>query len=117
MSEPLSSDELAAIVARAEEIFRDAMLVTCKCGHTIKISRSKPGVISVTCEKCGQGVDGKILSLNDVPRLAAEVTRLNARLAAVCEKAEKLKEAAKGRDFTLELETAIADLAAALGAE
>jgi len=71
----------------------------------------------------------------DIPRLAAEVTRLqeyseevrkginaalreyaraNTRLAAAREKAEKLKEAAKGRDFTLELETAITDLAAAI---
>jgi len=50
----------------------------------------------------------------DIPRLAAEVTRLNARLAAVREKAEKIIKYSAGRDFTLELERAITDLAAAL---
>jgi len=129
MTEPLKPDELAAIVARAEAATPGKRRYVSRVVHV-----GDKGNWAAIVQTDEEGVF-ITHAREDVPRLAAEVTQLqeyseevrkginaalreyaraNTRLAAAREKAEKLKEAAKGRDFTLELETAIADLAAAL---
>jgi len=113
MTEPLKPDELAAIVARAEAAQRRVIFDQCNaCPDHGGIRFWVQG--ETTYEALSDVFDFLSNTFRDVPALADEVTRLNERLAAVCEKAEKLKEAAKGRDFTLELERAITDLAAVL---
>jgi len=140
MTEPIKPDELAEIVARAEAATPGP--VTLKPLYREEspharigfIFRYPDGSFTKTFFNYEPNAIFYAHAREDVPRLAAEVARLqeyseevrkginatlreyaraNTRLAAIREKAEKIIKYSL-RDFTLELETAIADLAAAL---